>query len=242
MKKNYYAKALALTVAASMVSVPAFAAEGTDDPQAQEETVEQDEQKGEKSAEEDEIVAYSDADDTPIQATSGYCGDPEVNEGKNVEWAFDTDTGVLTISGTGVIADDPANKKNWAEFAKDIKEIRVNDGITALPHNLIRNTEGATVYVPKTVELIPYEDKNPFANGSEVKIILDKENPNYVMENGVVFTADKKVLIKYTMDAPADYTIPDGVEIIASRGFSQVSKLTSVSIPSTVKKIDTYAF
>lgn len=50
MKKNYYAKALALTVAASMVSVPAFAAEGTDDPQAQEKTVEQDEQKGEKSA------------------------------------------------------------------------------------------------------------------------------------------------------------------------------------------------
>lgn len=41
MKKNYYAKALALTVAASMVSVPAFAAEGTDDPQAQEKTVEQ---------------------------------------------------------------------------------------------------------------------------------------------------------------------------------------------------------
>ena len=47
MKKNYYAKVLALTVAASMVSVPAFAAEGTDDPQAQEKTVEQDEQKGE---------------------------------------------------------------------------------------------------------------------------------------------------------------------------------------------------
>ena len=43
MKKNYYAKVLALTVAASMVSVPAFAAEGTDDPQAQEKTVEQDE-------------------------------------------------------------------------------------------------------------------------------------------------------------------------------------------------------
>ena len=51
MKKNYYAKALALTVAASMVSVPAFAAEGTDDPQAQEKTVEQDEQKGGKICE-----------------------------------------------------------------------------------------------------------------------------------------------------------------------------------------------
>ena len=63
MKKNYYAKALALTVAASMVSVPAFAAEGTDNPQAQEEMVEQDEQKGEKSAKEDEIVAYSEEDE-----------------------------------------------------------------------------------------------------------------------------------------------------------------------------------
>ena len=54
MKKNYYAKALALTVAASMVSVPAFAAEGMDDPQAQEGTVKQDEQKGEKSAKEEQ--------------------------------------------------------------------------------------------------------------------------------------------------------------------------------------------
>ena len=53
-EENYYAKALALTVAASMVSVPAFAAEGTDAPQAQEETVKQDEQKGEKSAEEEQ--------------------------------------------------------------------------------------------------------------------------------------------------------------------------------------------
>lgn len=37
-----------------MVSVPAFAAEGTDAPQAQEKTVEQDEQKGEKSAKEEQ--------------------------------------------------------------------------------------------------------------------------------------------------------------------------------------------
>lgn len=32
MKKNYYAKVLALTVAASMVSVPAFAEEGMELP------------------------------------------------------------------------------------------------------------------------------------------------------------------------------------------------------------------
>ena len=103
MKKNYYAKALALTVAASMVSVPAFAAEGTDDPQAQEKTVEQDEQKGEKSAEEEQekteqfvkekkiedgISAASDDDQETAVAegevfAKGVCGATEEDE---VSW------------------------------------------------------------------------------------------------------------------------------------------------------------
>lgn len=103
MKKNYYAKALALTVAASMVSVPAFAAEGTDDPQAQEETLEQDEQKGEKSAEEEQekteqlvkekkiedgISAASDDDQETAVAegevfAKGVCGATEEDE---VSW------------------------------------------------------------------------------------------------------------------------------------------------------------
>ena len=103
MKKNYYAKALALTVAASMVSVPAFAAEGTDALQAQEKTVEQDEQKGEKSAEEEQekteqsvkeekiedgISAVSDDDQETAVAegevfAKGDCGATEEDE---VSW------------------------------------------------------------------------------------------------------------------------------------------------------------
>ena len=103
MKKNYYAKVLALTVAASMVSVPAFAAEGTDDLQAQEKTVEQDEQKGEKSAKEEQekteqsvkeekiedgISAASDDDQETAVAegevfAKGVCGATEEDE---VSW------------------------------------------------------------------------------------------------------------------------------------------------------------
>lgn len=90
MKKKYYAKALALTVAASMVSVPTFAAEGTDDPQAQEETVEQDEQKGEKSAEEEQEKTEQLVDDDQETAVAegevfakGDCGATEEDE---VSW------------------------------------------------------------------------------------------------------------------------------------------------------------
>lgn len=132
MKKNYYAKVLALTVAASMVSVPAFAAEGTDDPQAQEKTVEQDEQKGEKSA-------IYETKEPQANAFEGSCGATEEDtlkwkleendddlyeiEGKKEsEWHFSTteeensqkvQAYTLTISGDGKMADYENYSTPW---------------------------------------------------------------------------------------------------------------------------------
>lgn len=132
MKKNYYAKALALTVAASMVSVPAFAAEGTDDPQAQEKTLEQDEQKGEKSA-------IYETKEPQANAFEGSCGATEEDtlkwkleendddlyeiEGvKESEWHFSTteeenskkvQAYTLTISGDGKMADYENYSTPW---------------------------------------------------------------------------------------------------------------------------------
>lgn len=97
MKKNYYAKALALTVAASMVSVPAFAAEGTDDPQAQveqegenpaEEEQEKTEQLVKEEKIEDGISAFSD-DDQEIAVAEGEVfakGDCGATEEDEVSW------------------------------------------------------------------------------------------------------------------------------------------------------------
>lgn len=132
MKKNYYAKALALTVAASMASVPAFAAEGTDDPQAQEKTVEQDEQKGEKSAiyetkepqantfegscgatEEDTLEWKLEENDDDLYEIAGV---------KESEWHFSTteeensqkvQAYTLTISGDGKMADYENYSTPW---------------------------------------------------------------------------------------------------------------------------------
>lgn len=132
MKKNYYAKALALTVAASMVSVPAFAAEGTDDPQAQEKTVEQDEQKGEKSA-------IYETKEPQANAFEGSCGATkedtlewklekndddlyEIAGVKESEWHFSTteeensqkvQAYTLTISGDGKMADYENYSTPW---------------------------------------------------------------------------------------------------------------------------------
>lgn len=125
MKKNYYAKALALTVAASMVSVPAFAAEGTDDPQAQEEMVEQDEQKGEKSAEEDEIVAEEGTKAKPWNVSAE--GEENTVTAYLEENADNTYT--LTVEGKGKMADYTAYKETpwYAKLKASNKTIMANN-------------------------------------------------------------------------------------------------------------------
>ncbi len=79
-------------------------------------------------------------------------------------------------------------------------------------------------------------------NGYDVRIVLDPANENYVMEDGALFTADEKTLVKYTMDAPADYMVPDGVETIAAKGMVLVSKLESVTLPESVTTLGSYLF
>ena len=266
MKKNYYAKALALTVAASMVSVPAFAAEENEAatlqaaggiatlPMTDEEkpvVVAEEEPAAEPTTQvttgdSNKTVTHSDESDTPTQVTSGYCGDPEVNEGKNVEWAFDADTGVLTISGTGAIANEPAKETNWAEFAKDIKEIKVREPTTTLGNSLLRGTDGITVYIPSSVTQICNGDEfvnsdSGLGNGKDIKIVLDDRNTSFVMKDGVLFTADGKTLVKYTREAEVDYTVPDGVETLAPRSFGISTNLTNISIPASVTRIGKYA-
>lgn len=125
MKKNYYAKALALTVAASMVSVPAFAAEGTDAPQAQEKTVEQDEQKGEKSAEEEEIVAEEGTKANPWNVSAE--GEENTVTAYLEENADNTYT--LTVEGKGKMADYTAYKETpwYAKLKASNKTIMANN-------------------------------------------------------------------------------------------------------------------
>ncbi len=125
MKKNYYAKALALTVAASMVSVPTFAAEGTDAPQAQEKTVEQDEQKGEKSAKEEEIVAEEGTKANPWNVSAE--GEENTVTAYLEENADNTYT--LTVEGKGKMADYTAYKETpwYAKLKASNKTIMANN-------------------------------------------------------------------------------------------------------------------
>ena len=60
----------------------------------------------------------------------GYCGE---GKGLNLYWELDSD-GILTISGTGKMADfgDDSNYCPWEYFSNDIKSVNIQNGVTSI--------------------------------------------------------------------------------------------------------------
>lgn len=265
MKKNYYAKALALTVAASMVSVPAFAAEGTDDPQAQEKTVEQDEQKGEKSAKEDEIVAEEGTKANPWNVSAD---DEESRVTAYLEKKED-DTYALNIEGDGAMADYAVGGAPWHEYLKKnnatrdkISDIRISNGLTRIGDNAFLQASVTNVTIPDTVTSI---GDNAFWNCNTIQTTIPASvqdlgvtaffgtfnvnvaegSPYFVSEdNGkVIYNKDKTVLWQVSQDYSGEFVIPDTVTKIndfAMYGCKNVEG--NLTIPDSVTEICQAAF
>lgn len=265
MKKNYYAKALALTVAASMVSVPAFAAEGTDDPQTQEKTVEQDEQKGEKSAKEDEIVAEKGTKANPWNVSA--------DDGESRVTAYlekkDDDTYALNIEGNGAMADYAVGGAPWHEYLKKnnatrdkISDIRISNGLTRIGDNAFLQASVTNVTIPDTVTSI---GDNAFWNCNTIQTTIPasvqdlgvtaffgtfnvnvaESSPYFVSEdNGkVIYNKDKTVLWQVSQDYSGEFVIPDTVTKIndfAMYGCKNVEG--NLTIPDSVTEICQAAF
>ena len=120
------------------------------------------------------------------------------------------------------------------------------------------------VEIPRTVTQI---NDNVFNGCTKLAdITIAEGNENYVVEDGVLYSADKAKLIFYpgTLDATT-YTIdsatkvinggafadavnlqsvvlPNGLERIANAAFYGCTSLTAIDIPASVTTIDTYAF
>ena len=78
--------------------------------------------------------------------TAGDCGVEGHKE--EVKWAFNKETGVLTISGTGRMADykysDTEDTRPWAAFVNVIKEVKIEEGVTGIGGNAFRNLTALT--------------------------------------------------------------------------------------------------
>ena len=168
--------------------------------------------------------------------TSGY-----------VTWTLDTETGLLTISGTGAMASwgygGTTNAAPWSEYVASIKTVVVNDGVTNIGNGAFQFcTALESVSIPSSVTQLGrhafYECSDLTAvNISDLEawcgIVVDDESANPLTYAHHIYlnSAEIKTL-----------TIPNTVTSIGDYVFSGGSGLTSVTIPNTVASVGDYAF
>lgn len=103
---------------------------------------------------------------------------------------------------------------------------------------------------------VQYIDETAFFNAKKLqRITVDPENQYYKDIDGVLYTKDGKVLLLYPIcygQKPTDnpevftypdtYTVPEGVEHIASFAFLKNGNLRDLALPSTLKEIGDMTF
>ncbi|MCF0217633.1 MAG: leucine-rich repeat protein [Malacoplasma sp.] len=113
--------------------------------------------------------------------------------------------------------------------------------------NTLKNMGGDTFYycknlkkinIPKSVVTI---GNNPFAGCLQIKI--ENQSPHFIMENGVLYSADKQALIYCSIKGEeTKFNVPEGVKIICKHAFYCCDRFEYISLPTTLLKMENNPF
>ena len=181
------------------------------------------------------------------QETSGYCGDPNVNEGKDVTWNL-SDDGVLTISGTG-------DMKDYADhlWSDKVKKVEIKEGVTNIGEFAFNDCTNLTgIIIPNSVTSIGNKAFEECKGLVDITITNPTTNLGYDIFNrtawynnqpeGFIYLDD--ILYEYKGELPANtpIEIKEGTIGIAGGAFAYQSNLVSIVIPNSVTNIGYGAF
>ena len=154
----------------------------------------------------------------PAVVASGNCGTS--GHESEVTWTLTSD-GVLTISGTGAMADyTDANYQPWASIRSDIKTIVIEDGVTSIGNYAFSNCEYVTsdVSIPASVTSIGNYSFN-YCTMTSLTI-----PSNSSLETIGSFAFNCAVF--------GSVTIPASVKSIGNNAFDACTNLTTVTLNS----------
>lgn len=171
-------------------------------------------------------------------AIGGTCGE-------NVSWS--AANGVLTISGTGRIADyEYPQSTPWLNQMASLsptgqrQSAVILEGVTGIGMGAFENCAGlGSVTLSSTVTSIK---ENAFIGCTGLtNIWVDGRNPAYTSADGVLYTKDMKTLVAYPAGRQGAYVIPNGVTSIGTT-FHDCNGLTSITIPGSMYSIESFTF
>ncbi len=168
--------------------------------------------------------------------TSGYCGpkDEGENYATNCQWSLDN--GVLTISGTGSMADfnpSDVNHSNgsespWDQYYEEIHTVNVEYGIENLGERAFKSLENLqNINIPNSVEKI------------------SKHALSYTSLNSIDIPDSVNEIGSWAFEGCASLTsvkIPDSVLSLGNGIFYLDTSLTSVELPALIESIGMSTF
>ncbi len=154
-------------------------------------------------------------------AQSGTCGD-------NLTWTLDTESGILTISGTGAMTDYSVSAP-WYPYSSFIKTVIIEDGVASIGNwAFYFCTNLTSVTIPNSVTSI---GGAAFINCTGLTSIT--------IPNSVTSIGDAAFI---NCTGLTSVTIPNSVTSIEQEAFCNCSGLTSITIPNSVTSIEYGAF
>ncbi len=151
---------------------------------------------------------------------SGECG----AEGDCVMWSFDTETGELSISGTGKVETAP-----WQSFSDLITTAIIHEGIVSIgTYAFIECSNLESIVLPDSLEVI---GEYAFCECIELKSVIIPNNVK-ALKAGAFAECFKL----------EDVTLPEQLEAIEKNVFYYCTSLDSIILPQTLKTIGNSAF
>ena len=158
---------------------------------------------------------------------------PSGNCGENVTWLLDLSSGVLTISGTGAMANySSLSAIPWYSNRNFIKSVVIESGVTTIGNGAFYQCNNlASVSIPASVTSIGEESFAECGPSTGMTVTIASGSAlGTIGAKAFVFSNLKSI------------NLPDGLTTIGRLAFNSCGKLTSISIPASVTSIGIYAF
>ena len=152
---------------------------------------------------------------------------------------FDESTGVLTVSGEGVITQEKVREYDY----ENIKTVEIKSGITGVDVEAFLDCKNIEkVIISNTVANIT---PSSFSNCTKLSYFdVDSNNENYSSDDeGALLSKSKRVIIEYPQGkSETEYTVDENVVKISYAAFQDCVNLKTINLPDELYTVETAAF
>ena len=184
----------------------------------------------------DNVFFYVDSSNT-CTPQSGTCG----ADGDNITWELGCDS-VLTLTGTGAMADYSLDNAPWYEsYRQAIRSVVIGSGITSVGARAFTDCTSLTsVDFGETVTNVGYYAFGFCSSLQHVTLPNSITNVGNGAFDQCPLTEplyNSHVFVYMPETFAGEYSIPEGIETIAGYAFEGCSQITSITVPESVTTI-----